>query len=76
MEFRATPIDDILRVLADHYEINVAINGKIDETVTVNLKSMGIEQALDVLLEGSRWTWRIEGFSLLVQRRYNSQNWL
>lgn len=61
MEFRNTEIDDILRTLADHYRINVAINGDIGETVTVNLKGMAIEEALDVLLEGSRWTWRREG---------------
>jgi type II secretory pathway component GspD/PulD (secretin) len=61
MEFRNTEIDDILRVLADHYQINVAINGDIGESVTVNLKGLSIEEALDVLLEGSRWTWRLEG---------------
>jgi type II secretory pathway component GspD/PulD (secretin) len=61
MEFRRTPIDDILRILADQYSVNIAINGKIGDSVTVNLAGMSIEEALDVLLEGSRWTWRHEG---------------
>lgn len=61
MEFRRTPIDDILRILADQYSVNIAINGKIGDSVTVNLTGMQIEEALNVLLEGSRWTWRHEG---------------
>lgn len=68
MEFRSTAIDDILRVLADQYKVNVAINGEVGERVTVNLAGMQIEEALDVLLEGSRWTWRKEGEQDAVYR--------
>ncbi len=68
MEFRTTPIDDILRVLADRYQVNIAINGKIGETVSVNFSGMRVEEALDVLLEGSQWTWRFEGQNGQVYR--------
>jgi general secretion pathway protein D len=61
MEFRDAPVADILRVLAERYDANVAVSGDIDATTTVNLRGMDLEAALDVLLEGSGFTWRREG---------------
>ena len=61
MEFRDARVDDILRVLAERYDANLAISGRIDATTTVNLRGMDLEAALDVLLEGSGFTWRREG---------------
>ena len=61
MEFRNAPVADILRVLAERYDANVAVSGDIDATTTVNLRGMDLEAALDVLLEGSGFTWRREG---------------
>lgn len=61
MEFRDARIGDVLRVLAERYDANLAVSGTIDRTATVNLRGMEIEDALDVLLEGSGFTWRREG---------------
>lgn len=61
MEFRSARVGDVLRVLADNYRVNVAVTGSIDELVTVNLKDMDLESALDALLDGTSWTWRREG---------------
>ena len=61
MEFRDAPVGDILRVLARSFDANVAITGEIGSTVTVNLKGMDLEEALDVLLDGTGFTWRREG---------------
>jgi type II secretory pathway component GspD/PulD (secretin) len=61
MEFRDARVDDILRVLAERYDANVAVSGRIDATTTVNLRGLGLEAALDALLEGSGFTWRREG---------------
>ncbi len=61
MEFRDARVGDILRVLAERYDANVAVSGRIDATTTVNLRGMDLEAALDVLLEGSGFTWRREG---------------
>lgn len=61
MEFRDARIGDVLRVLAERYEANVAVSGEIDAKATVNLRGMEFEDALDVLLEGSGFTWRREG---------------
>ena len=61
MEFRDARIDDVLRVLADRFDANVAVSGVIEATTTVNLRGMDLESALDVLLEGSGFVWRREG---------------
>jgi len=68
MEFRDTRVDDILRVLAETYDENIAITGSISATTTVNLKGMDIEEALDVLLGGTPYTWRREGDEQQVLR--------
>jgi len=61
MEFRDAPVADVLRVLADRFDANVAISGDLDAKTTVNLRGMELEDALDVLLQGSGFTWRREG---------------
>ena len=61
MEFRDARVGDVLRVLAERYDANLAVSGTIDRTTTVNLRGMDLEDALDVLLEGSGFTWRREG---------------
>ena len=61
MEFRDARVDDILRVLAEHYDVNLAVTGRVERTTTVNLQDMSLEEALDVLLGGTGYTWRREG---------------
>ena len=60
-DFKDAPIHDLLRILADTGHVNIVVPDTIDAKVTVRLKRVPWDQALDVILASHDLGYRREG---------------
>ncbi|MGE5184408.1 MAG: type IV pilus secretin PilQ, partial [Acidobacteriota bacterium] len=60
-DFKDAPIHDLLRIIADTGHVNIVVPDTIDAKVTVRLKRVPWDQALDVILASHDLGYRREG---------------
>ena len=53
LSFRAVPIADILRALADQYQLNLFVGAKVQGTITLNLSAISVADAILFIVEQS-----------------------
>ncbi|HEX8107512.1 MAG TPA: type IV pilus secretin PilQ, partial [Kofleriaceae bacterium] len=61
LRFKDAPIHDLLRLIADWGKVNIVVPDTINATVTVDLKRVPWDQALDVILSSHQLWYRREG---------------
>jgi MSHA type pilus biogenesis protein MshL len=69
--FENAPLGDVITVLTKDSEYNLSIESEVDlaKPVTVNLKNVTLEEALDIIiLNGAGYAWTIEKETLAVKR--------
>src|SRR2546423_379000 len=71
-DFKDAPIHDLLRIIADTGHVNVVVPDTIDAKVTVRLKRVPWDQALEVILASHGLWYRREGNLYRIATRKES----
>ncbi|MCS3425562.1 protein transport protein HofQ [Rahnella sp. BIGb0603] len=66
LEFQASPVAMVLQALAETRELNLVIAPGVDSQISVKLKNVPWQQALDIILQMSHLTSQLQGNVLLV----------
>ena len=75
-DFKDAPIADLLRVISDTGHINIVVPQSIDAKVTVRLKHVPWDQALEVILQSYGLWYRREGiiYRIATQKELDSED--
>ncbi|MBN1521053.1 MAG: secretin and TonB N-terminal domain-containing protein [Candidatus Aureabacteria bacterium] len=68
ISFRDAEIRDVLRALGDIGGVNIVVGKDVQGTVTVQLKDVGLEEALDAILTVNGYQYRKKGNIILVEK--------
>ncbi len=69
MDFKDAPIHDLLRLLSDVGKVNIVVPDEVDAKVTVRMKRVPWDQALEVILASKGLWYRQEGNLIRVAQR-------
>ncbi len=66
LNYRQTPLIDVLKSISRAYNLNIVLSDKIAGTVTVNLNNVPLDDALEVILKVNGYTYMNRGQILEV----------
>lgn len=69
LDFKEAPIHDLLRLLSDVGKVNIVVPDEVDAKVTVRMKRVPWDQALEVILASKGLWYRQEGNLIRVAQR-------
>jgi type IV pilus assembly protein PilQ len=69
LDFKEAPIHDLLRLLSDVGKVNIVVPDEVDAKVTVRMKRVPWDQALEVILASKGLWYRQEGNLIRIAQR-------
>jgi type IV pilus assembly protein PilQ len=67
LDLKGADVHDVFRLLADVGKVNIVVAGEVSGTITMRLKQVPWDQALDVIVKARGLTYEREGNVILVR---------
>ena len=67
INFKDADLVDVIRLLSEQHELNLVLGEEVTGKITLRLKEVPLEKALDLILKANGYTWFIDDNILLVK---------
>ena len=67
INFKDADLVDVIRLLSEQHELNLILGEEVTGKITLRLKEVPLEKALDLILKANGYTWFIDDNILLVK---------
>ena len=67
VNFKDAELVDVIRLLSEQHELNLVLGEEVTGKITLRLKKVPLEKALDLILKANGYTWFIDDNILLVK---------
>jgi len=67
INFKDADLVDVIRLLSEQHELNLVLGEEVTGKITLRLKKVPLEKALDLILKANGYTWFIDDNILLVK---------
>jgi len=67
INFKNAELVDVIRLLSEQHELNLVLGEEVTGKITLRLKKVPLEKALDLILKANGYTWFIDDNILLVK---------
>ncbi len=67
INFKDAELVDVIRLLSEQHELNLVLGEAVTGKITLRLKKVPLEKALDLILKANGYTWFIDDNILLVK---------
>jgi len=67
INFKDAELVDVIRLLSEQHELNLVLGEEVTGKITLRLKKVPLEKALDLILKANGYTWFIDDNILLVK---------
>ena len=68
INFKDAELVDVIRLLSEQHELNLVLGEEVTGKITLRLKKVPLEKALDLILKANGYTWFIDDNILLVKK--------
>jgi type II secretory pathway component GspD/PulD (secretin) len=68
INFKGAELVDVIRLLSEQHGLNLVLGEEVTGKITLSLKKVPLEKALDLILKANGYTWFIDDNVLLVKK--------